>query len=405
MMEYMAAAVSLFLTIVCTAFMWRRIREERNLIRFKRLGAIEMDTLVSVIIPARNEAETISRCVEGVLSQEGVKKEVIVVDDASEDDTSLILMENYLSRGVRLVRLGRPEEGWVGKSWACHHGYLESSGNWLLFIDADTSFRDRYVIRDTVEYATRNRVDALSLIPMLDSRSFASKVMLPTLIALKYVLAPPRRSNDPNDQLAFFYGAYMLFRRNVYESVGGHADIRGHILEDKSIGELTKSMGFRVALLDARDRLGAKFNESISGYINALLRLFTEYAESAGPKRLWKYLTAGLVFMVLPLILAFYPLLASVSIPAALLSLLPLFLIFTIQAYELGKLRAPIYYFPFVVLSILVIMGVLFSFVVGYRWVGVRIKWRGREYRYGGPRQTTSGGEVSSKACASSINS
>jgi hypothetical protein len=65
---------------------------------------------------------------------------------------------------------------------------------------------------------------------------------------------------------------------------------------------------------------------------------------------------------------------------------LPLSLIFTIQAYELNKLGAPIYYFPLVALSILVIVGVFFSVAVRYRWIGVKLKWRGREYRYGGPR-------------------
>lgn len=386
MIEYVAAAASLFLTAVLTIFIRRRVWEERHLIRLSRVEGTNEDALVSVIIPARNEAATISKCVEGVLSQVGVKKEVIVVDDASEDDTSLVLLEKYLGRGLRLVRLGRPGDGWVGKSWACHHGYLESSGDWLLFIDADTSFVDRYVVRDTIGYAIQNRVDALSLIPTLDSSSPASRTILPTLVALKYVLTPPRRSNDPSDPLAFFYGAYMLFRRSVYESVGGHARVRSHILEDKSLGELTKAMGFRVALLDARDRLRAKFNESFSGYVNALLRLFTEYAESAGPRRLWKYLAAGLVFMILPLILAFYPLVASLSIPMTLLMVLPLSLIFTIQAYELNRLGTPIYYFPLVALSILVIVGVLFSVAVRYRWIGVKLKWRGREYRYGGPR-------------------
>jgi len=386
MIEYAAAAASLFLTTVFIIFIRRRVREENYLVRLDRVEATNEDALVSVIIPARNEEATISKCIEAVLSQVGVKKEVIVIDDASEDNTSLILLKKYLSRGLRLVRLGRPEEGWVGKSWACHHGYLESNGDWLLFIDADTFFVDKYVIRDTLGYAIRNRVDALSLIPTLDSSSIASRTILPTLVALKYVLTPPRRSNNPNDPLAFFYGAYMLFRRSVYESVGGHARVRSRILEDKNLGELTKAMGFRVVLLDARDRLRAKFNESFGGYVNALLRLFTEYAESAGPRKLWKYLAAGLVFMVLPLILAFYPLVASVSVLLTLLMILPLSLIFTIQAYELDRLGAPIYYFPLVVFSLLVIVGVLFSVAVRYRWIGVKLKWRGREYRYGGPR-------------------
>jgi len=387
MIEYLVAAASLLLTMTCLAFIIRRIREDRQLTRLEVLGAIDKDVLVSIIVPARNEEESISSCIEGVLSQEGLKKEVIVVDDASEDDTPMIIIRNYLCRGVKLVRISGPEEGWVGKSWACHQGYLESSGDWLLFIDADTTFKDKYVVRDSVNYAIRNGADALSLIPMLDASTFASRVMLPTLLALKYVLAPPRRSNDPSDKLAFFYGSYMLFRRSVYEAVGGHARVRSRILEDKNLGESVKSAGYRVALLDARQRLRAKFNEVISDYVNALLRLFTEYAESAGARRLWKYLAAGLVFLLLPIVLAFYPFLTHASTLSALLSVTPLLLIFVIQATELRRLGAPAYYFPLVVFSVLMILAVLFYVAVSYRFWGVRIRWRGREYRYVGARQ------------------
>ncbi|MEM2003880.1 MAG: glycosyltransferase family 2 protein [Nitrososphaerota archaeon] len=384
MLEFFIITVSLFLTIICIASIMKRISEEKFITKLERQGGSNRDAVVSVIIPARNEEKTISRCIEAVLNQEGVKKEVIVVDDASEDDTSSVVISNYLSYGVRLIRIGSPREGWVGKSWTCHRGYLESSGDWLLFIDADASFNDRYVVSDTLAYATHNGIDALSLIPMLDTSSLASKAMLPTLTALMYLLTPPRRSNDPNDKLAFFYGSYMLFRRDVYESVGGHAAVRDHILEDKSLGELTKSRGFRVLLLDGRERMRAKFNETFNGYLNALLRLFTEYAVGAGVRRILKYLLAGLIFMLLPVALALYGIFMETLTLASILSIIPLLLIFFIQAFELKRLRAPIYYFPLVILSVLIILYALLSVALRYRLGGVNLNWRGRTYRYGG---------------------
>ncbi|MEM3394654.1 MAG: glycosyltransferase family 2 protein [Nitrososphaerota archaeon] len=384
MLEFFIITVSLFLTIICIASIMKRISEEKFITKLERQGGSNRDAVVSVIIPARNEEKTISRCIEAVLNQEGVKKEVIVVDDASEDDTSSVVISNYLSYGVRLIRIGSPREWWVGKSWACHRGYLESSGDWLLFIDADASFNDRYVVSDTLAYVTHNGIDALSLIPMLDTSSLASKAMLPTLTALMYLLTPPRRSNDPNDKLAFFYGSYMLFRRDVYESVGGHAAVRDHILEDKSLGELTKSRGFRVLLLDGRERMRAKFNETFNGYLNALLRLFTEYAVGAGVRRILKYLLAGLIFMLLPVALALYGIFMETLTLASILSIIPLLLIFFIQAFELKRLRAPIYYFPLVILSVLIILYALLSVALRYRLGVVKLNWRGRTYRYGG---------------------
>lgn len=375
MIEYATLALASLLVIVYLIFIARRIREERCLVRLTDSEKSHEDALISIIIPARNEAETISRCIEGVLSQRGFKKEVIIVDDSSEDETTLIVLKNYLSRGVKLVRVSERSDEWIGKSWACHVGYTETSGDWLLFIDADASFMDEYVVRDTLTYAINNKIDALSLIPMLETDTTASRIMLPTLTALKYVLAPPRRSNDPRDKLSFFYGSYMLFRRRVYESIGGHRAVRKHILEDKALGELTKSMGYRVALLDGRRRMRARFNDTMHDYMNALLRLFTEYAESSGIKKVWKYIIGGIVFLILPIVLAAYAL-----ISLNLVLSLPFFLMFFAQAYELRKLEAPIHYFPLVAVSAIVIISMLL--VVGIRYVrgGVKLEWKGRQY-------------------------
>jgi cellulose synthase/poly-beta-1,6-N-acetylglucosamine synthase-like glycosyltransferase len=94
--------------------------------------------LVSVIVPARNEAPHIAACVTSLLAQDYQNLEVIVVDDGSTDDTGALVAE--LAKGDRRLTLVQGEplpEHWMGKAHACYQGYAHAKGKWLLFTDAN----------------------------------------------------------------------------------------------------------------------------------------------------------------------------------------------------------------------------------------------------------------------------
>lgn len=362
-----------------------RERSERLLTQLGRLSHAPLGTSISIIIPARNEERRITRCLSSLLPQRGAKPEVIVVDDGSTDSTPEKVLGAFVEKGVIYLRLSEDERGWNGKSWACWRGYTNSSGEWLLFIDADVVMLDEYVVADSVRYAIDHGYSALSLIPLLECETYASKVMLPTLNNLLYILAPPHRSNDPSDPLAFFFGAYILIRRETYEELGGHAAVRDKMLEDKAIGEMVKSSGRRVCLLDARRRLRAVFNESLSGYYNGLLRLFTEYHREYGARSIYKYLAAGITVLLLPLvILSFSLLISPLSLPA-ILSYAVLTCMAGMQAAELRRLGASMLYAPLAPISYAVVIAALIHTAVRYPRRGVTVRWRDREYRLGGP--------------------
>ncbi|HVD09000.1 MAG TPA: glycosyltransferase family 2 protein, partial [Nitrososphaeraceae archaeon] len=94
---------------------------------------------VSIIVPARNEEETILICLQSLLSQDYDNYEVIAIDDSSTDKTPSIISE-LSEKNHRLIAVKAPSrpEDWIGKNWACFQGYQKSSGEILLFTDADT---------------------------------------------------------------------------------------------------------------------------------------------------------------------------------------------------------------------------------------------------------------------------
>jgi cellulose synthase/poly-beta-1,6-N-acetylglucosamine synthase-like glycosyltransferase len=120
-------------------YAWRSMRV---LAGWVRVPVVENDATLpslSIVVPARDEERSIEPCVRSLLAQRGVDAEVIVVDDRSGDETSIILVR--LQREFPALQVVRGEalpEGWVGKPWACAQGALRARGEWLLFTDAES---------------------------------------------------------------------------------------------------------------------------------------------------------------------------------------------------------------------------------------------------------------------------
>ena len=171
--------------------------------------------LVSVIIPARNEAVNIERCVRSILATEYRPFEVIVVDDRSSDTTADIverLARSSEAEGrVRLVRGEELPEGWFGKPWAIVQGYRVARGDLLLFKDADTWHHAELLPR-TVTVLTAERVDLVSVLARQEMVTFWERLVQPhVLVALASRVGDLRRVNRTRvawDAIAS--GAYIL---------------------------------------------------------------------------------------------------------------------------------------------------------------------------------------------------
>jgi len=260
---------------VALYYSWRAATFAASWIDAPLLGAIPETPLptLSIVVPARNEERSIERCVRSLLAQEWLDFEVIVVDDRSSDSTAHILAR--LAREDARLRVVRGEPlppGWVGKPWALFQGERHARGSWLLFTDADSTHATRGAV-SMLWLATRAGVDAASIATHQELGTFWERAVLPSILGMiLYVAGPLGAINDPKKpRQALANGQYILVSRRAYDALGGHAALRGEIVEDIAFARRIKDDGrFRYILVGGRSiasvRMYRSFDEIWLGF-------------------------------------------------------------------------------------------------------------------------------------------
>lgn len=198
-------------------------------------------TVVSIIIPCRDEEENLQILLPSLLALKGVQTEIIIVDDASSDRTLEI------AKGFDQVRvLSAPEKppGWVGKSWACWQGSMAASGEYLLFTDADTYHRPDSLQR-ALSFALHTNADLVSAPPF-----HRAKLRFENLLGLFYILPliATAYQSQPKTTRLFAIGQYFLVKRSAYETCDGHKAIRSDLVDDLALAQhfLDRNHSYRV---------------------------------------------------------------------------------------------------------------------------------------------------------------
>ena len=215
------------------------------------------ETSLTVVIPAYNEAENIALCLESVLSSTPpcVEWQVLVVDDESSDATAELAAASaahlpHTSAGLSLLSAGpRPAgERWVGKNWACTRAMEQVHSDWVLFIDADVQLQADALQRALAQ-AISDQADLLSLAPRLTCGCLAEWMVQPIMASLLGLGFPIEAANDPASDVAFAAGPFMLFRRSVYQRIGGHRALAAEVVEDLALARTIKAGGYRLRYL------------------------------------------------------------------------------------------------------------------------------------------------------------
>lgn len=220
---------------------------------------------VTVIVPARNEAHNIRRCLDGLLAQDYPRGllEIVVVDDSSEDGTAgIVLRAAQGDDRVRLVRGADLPQGWLGKPHACWQGAADARGQWLCFLDADTTARPP-LIRTALSIVEGRKLDLLSLQPVQELVSVWERLILPAGFFFLAFTQDVRRTNDPSSSEASVNGQFLLIRRGAYEQVGGHAAVRMAVAEDSALAGLLKRSGHPIAVLGTERLLHTRMYASL----------------------------------------------------------------------------------------------------------------------------------------------
>ncbi len=219
---------------------------------------------VSVCIPARNEASTISRCVEAVLAQTYPNFEVIVLDDRSTDATPDILRRYAVQENkLKVINGVELPPGWAGKPHALTQAVSAARGVWLCFVDADT-FLEPQALASIHAKAVATGADLFSIMTRQIMLSFWERAVLPLVMTALSIGFSPRKVNDPERADAIANGQFILIKHAVYDAVGGHAAIKGSIVEDRDLALLVKGAGYRLVLADGRGVASTRMYTSLA---------------------------------------------------------------------------------------------------------------------------------------------
>jgi chlorobactene glucosyltransferase len=202
---------------------------------------------VSVVIPARNESETIETVVRSILASAYRPLELLVLDDRSTDDTAAIVERLAAEDGrLRLVRGAPLPDGWYGKAWACEQGARASTGTMVLFSDADTRHEPELLGR-AVAALERERADLVTVAPHQRCVTFWERLIMPQIWLLLGLRYHPRRVNRARrERDVIANGQFILTPRAAYEAAGRHAAVRHEVAEDLALAQTYLRQGLRI---------------------------------------------------------------------------------------------------------------------------------------------------------------
>ena len=202
---------------------------------------------LTVVVPARNEGETIRATLDCLIAQQYPNLRVLAIDDRSTDKTRQIVDEfaaRYPDR-VSAIHIDYLPEGWLGKTFALEVGTRNSAGDYLLFTDADVLFSPSS-LRRAMAFAATTHADHVILMPTPQVKGRGEGMMLGFLSLLGVWLVRPWRVSDPkarHDVLGV--GAFNLVRREALEVLGGWEPQRMAVVEDITLGRRMKAAGMR----------------------------------------------------------------------------------------------------------------------------------------------------------------
>ncbi len=322
---------------------------------------------ISVLVPVRNEQDTIGKCLQGLLAQDCPDYEIIVLDDNSTDRSRDIIVDMQKNSSIRLVDGEPVKPGWTGKNYACHQLLKAATGEIVIFTDAD-NFHDTHALKATVAWMQKYDLGLLSAFPQQVTSSLAEKLVVPVVDMWVYSMLPlwlTRFSKRPS--LAAANGQWLAFTRKAYEKTGGHAAVKNEIVEDTHMARIAKQKEVHILTLAGRDVVFGKMYNSWSQVYNGFSKnLFGIAGYNA--KGFSLFLLLLLVSFVLPFVLVWiWP----------FLWLYPLLINFGIRIMIALKYKHPV--FESVIMHP---VGIFLFIVIGInsmiRYYKGAIEWKGR---------------------------
>jgi chlorobactene glucosyltransferase len=345
----------------------------------------EQPPLVSVIVPARNEAHNIARCVTSILSTTYPNLELIVVDDSSTDGTAQIARDAAeRDPRARIVMSPPLAEGWFGKQWACATGAKIARGSVLQFTDADTVHGADLVTR-SINAMRRNRAQLFSVAGRQELGGFWEKVIQPqifTILSLRYGgTESVTKATSVSNKIAS--GQCIFVTHDSYDAIGGHGSVRSSVAEDLMLAQRFFAARKRVVLMLGLNQLSTRMYASLREIISGWRKNVFAGGLDAMPFGKVGH-TLFPLFLLMPPVLELLPPLALVLAAFGLATSGTLILWATISGgvtllwwivVYLTIRESPLYSLAYP-LGALVLLYIFFTAVIR----GRRVSWKGRTY-------------------------
>ena len=338
---------------------------------------------VSVILPARNEEDYISKCLETLTAQDYKNFEIIAIDDSSEDKTGEII-EKFSKRDSKIIHVRAREkpQNWMGKNWACMEGFKKATGEIMLFTDADTKF-EKNVITLAVSHLQSENLDALTVIPRLRCIDTITKITLPMLSTFLHSRYSALNVNNPKKKVGYFFGSFFVIKRKVYEGIGTHEKVKQEIIEDGALGKITKESGYALKMVRGEHLIEALYSRSSKEMWNGLKRLMVPLYHQNSKSAVGVFFAVlFILFMPIPLltyaVIAFEPNLSFTTLLiSAVISTITIFSA-SIMETKIGLNLSMINSIFAPVGSIIVVLGFLSGILHANK--STAVSWRGRKY-------------------------
>ncbi len=247
---------------------------------------------VSIIVPARDEAETIAQALHLLLALDYDNYEVIAVNDRSNDSTGEIMERVAASQNQNPhpvspkngeTRVGHPRlrvihhrelpAGWLGKTHAMWTAANQATGDWLLFTDADVLFKPDS-LRRALAYAESVPADHVVLFPRMIMKQPGEYMMIAFFQTMFMFGHRPWKVADPSTDDHMGVGAFNLVRRRVYDAVGTYEALRMEVLDDMKLGKVVKKSGFAQRNVFGGDLISIRWAKGAMGIVNNLTKNF-----------------------------------------------------------------------------------------------------------------------------------
>ena len=363
------AAVGAFIWLMILLLPWRpwSTRESMD----SREDSPDADLSdVTVLIPARNEAEVIGTTLLSLKTQ-GYGLSMVMVDDRSTDGT-ITAAQTCEMQNLRIVG-GEPlPEDWSGKLWALEQGFRHVNTPLVLLIDADIELQPG-IIQGLRRKLKEDDLHFISLMAQVRMVSFWERLLMPAFVYFFKMLYPFRLSNSGFRGVAAAAGGCILLETRLIKEIGGFRAICNELIDDCALAKRIKSLGYRTWIGLTHSVRSLRSYENLTGIWDMVARTAFFQLRYSG------VLLAGTTAIMLlafwfPVAGLFFPTASAKVVSACALAALILSYLPTLKFY--GQSRGWALALPLIATLYL---AMTWSSAIRY-WVGAGSRWKGRFY-------------------------